>query len=196
MDSAKYIYQDGCYYVVRNANYEPKVKKFNTNKYASAEDALEAARSWRDEQENQIAERNASQLVVFKETKAAKEKAEQKLWEAEKEIREQQEREENARKAKQYFAELASRKQELTPLEKWKVANPERSQTRAAIEGISDYLIANSMLPYDKRTITEEIIERQVQTYELMAESRGDRLFMSKEQLKHLLFPNSSIIKM
>lgn len=195
MSSEKYIYLDGVCYIVRNANYEQKTKKFNINKYASTEEALSAAVEWRDEQENKIAERNASQLVVFKETKAAKEKAEQKLWEAEKEIREQQVREENARKAKQYFAELASRKQELTPLEKWKVANPERSQTRAAIEGIADYLIANSMLPYDKRTITEEIIERQVQTYELMAESRGDRLFMSKEQLRQLLFPTNSIVK-
>ena len=194
MDSAKYIYQDACYYVVRNVNYEPKVKKFNTTKYSSPEDALEAARSWRDEQEKQIAERNASQLTIFKETKAAKEKAEQKLWEAEKDKREQMEREENERNAKQYFAELASRKKELTPLHKWQIANPERSQTKAATEGIADYLIANSMLPYDKRTITEEIIEKQVQTYEQIFSTRGDRLFMGKDQLMHLLFPKSSII--
>lgn len=196
MSSEKYIYLDGVCYIVRNANYEQKTKKFNVNKFASAEDALEAAKSWRDEQENQIAERNASQLTIYKETKAAKEKAEQKLWEAEKDMREQQEREENAVKTKQYFAELASKKQQLTSLEKWKIANPERSQTKAAMEGIADYLIANSMLPHDKRSITEEVIEKQVQTYELMAESRGDRLFMSKEKLRQLLFPTSSIIKM
>jgi hypothetical protein len=194
MSSEKYIYLDGVCYIVRNANYEQKTKKFNINKYASTEEALSAAVEWRDEQEKQIAERNASQLTIYKETKAAKEKAEQKLWEAEKDKREQMEREENALKAKQYFAELASRKQELTPLQKWQIANPERSQTKAATEGIADYLIANSMLPHDKRTITEEIIEKQVQTYEQIFSTRGDRLFMGKDKLIQLLFPKSSII--
>lgn len=193
MDS-KYIYVDGNSYIVRNTEFLQKTKKFNFAKYASKEEAFVDAKKWRDEQEKRLQEIVASQLTIYKETKAAKEKAEQRVWELEKEKREKEEREIAEKQAKQYFDDLSKTKQELTPIQKWKLANIERSQTEPAIQGIADLLIVNSMLPYDKRTLDQDIIEKQVQRYEEQFATKNERLFWTREQWHQSLFSSTKII--
>jgi hypothetical protein len=192
MDS-KYIYPDGNSYIVRNTEYEQKTKKFNFGKYASKEVAFVEARKWRDEQELRLQEIQASQLVIYRQTKLAKEKAEQRLWELDKEKREADEAERCKQQTKEYFAQLLDKKKELTVFEKWELANPHRLTPKVK-ESLCDMRIINSMCSYDKRNTTMEEIDKYIAFVEELEETKIDRENMTKQELIQWLFPSQAIV--
>jgi hypothetical protein len=60
----KYIYLNGESWMVKGPNYSQKVRKFMFKTYKGNEEALQAAISWRDSEDEKITEREKSQIVL------------------------------------------------------------------------------------------------------------------------------------
>lgn len=86
----KYIYANGECWMVKNADYSQKVRRFNWNKFGGNELALQEAQAWRDAEEQKLKDNAEGAIVEYN-----------KVLEENKKFKEQQEAEYKKLKAKE-----------------------------------------------------------------------------------------------